>query len=98
MLLRFTFKTNIIPYLRENVAENTMVAFLKAKNDVIRLSKLLRVKKDLKIGPKGGPKHKTAYYEAKWDFKVPKILSWVVKLVCYLNEAPRSIFSTTVRL
>ena len=48
--------------------------------------------------PKGGPKHKIAYYEAKWDFKVPKIHSWVVKLVCYLKESARSIFSTTVRL
>ena len=51
-----------------------------------------------KLGPKGGPKHKIAYYEAKWDFKVPKMHSWVVKLVFYLNKSARSIFSTTVRL
>ncbi len=51
-----------------------------------------------KIGPKGGPKHKIAYYEAKWDFNVPKVVSWVVKLVCYLNQSARGIFSTTVRL
>ena len=37
------------------------------------------------IGSKGGPKHKTANYEDKWDFTVPKIHSWVVKLVCYLK-------------
>ena len=52
--------------------------------------------KQAKIGPKWGKKHKTAYYEAKWDFKVPKIPSWIVILVCYLNQSARSIFLTTV--
>ena len=33
------------------------------------------------MGPKGCPKHKIAYCEGKWDFKVPKMHSWVVKLV-----------------
>ena len=54
--------------------------------------------KRAKIGPKGGPKHKIAYYEAKWDFKVPKMHSWVVKLVFYLKESARSILSITGRL
>ena len=49
------------------------------------------------IGPKAGPKHKIVYYEAKWDFKVPKIKSWVVKLVCYIKQSDRRIFSTTLR-
>ena len=26
-----------------------------------------------KISPKKGPKHKIAYYEAKWNFKVPNV-------------------------
>ena len=52
----------------------------------------MRAKKEHKISPKGGPKYKTANYEAKWDFKVPTIHSWVVKLVCYLKESARSIF------
>ena len=43
--------------------------------------------KRAKIGPKGGAKYKIAYYEAKWDFKVPKIHIWVVKLVYYLKES-----------
>ena len=30
-----------------------------------------------------------AYYEAKWDFKVPKIHSSVVKLVYYLKQSVR---------
>ena len=50
------------------------------------------------MGPKGGLKHKTAYYEAISDFKAPKIHSWVVKLDCCLKESARSIFFTTARL
>ena len=61
-------------------------------------SRGLQWPKKRKLGPNGGPKHKITYYEAKWDFKVPKVLSWVVKLVCHINESARSIFSTTVRL
>ena len=64
----------------------------------VRLNGSTRAKKEQKIGQKGGPKHKISFYEAKWDFKVPKVLSWVVKLVYYLNESARSIFSTTVML
>ena len=30
---------------------------------------------------KKGSKHKIAYYEAKWDFKVPKMHSWLVNKV-----------------
>ena len=51
-----------------------------------------------KIGSRRGPKHKITYYEAKWDFKVPKMHSWVVKLVFYLNKLARSIFSIPVSL
>ena len=47
---------------------------------------------------KRGPKHKLTYYEAKWDFKVPKMHSWLIKLFFYLNMSTRSIFLTTVRL
>ena len=47
------------------------------------------------IGQKSGQKHKIAYYEAKWDFKAPKILSLLVILVFYLNQSARSIFLTT---
>ena len=47
---------------------------------------------------KRGPKYKIAYYEAKQDFKAPKIHSRVLKLVCYLKVSPRSICSITVRL
>jgi hypothetical protein len=50
------------------------------------------------IPKRGVGEYKIAYYEAKWDFKVPKVLSWVVKLVCYLNKSARSIYLTTVRL
>ena len=63
-----------------------------------RLYEPTRAKKEQKISPKGGPKHKIPYYEAKCDFKVPKVLSWVVRLVCYLNESARRTFSTTTRL
>ena len=35
--------------------------------------------KKAKIGPKGDPNHKIAYYEAKWDLKVPKIHSWLLE-------------------
>ena len=41
-------------------------------------------KRKHKIGSNGCPKHKIAYYETKWHLKIPKVLSWVVKLVCYL--------------
>ena len=51
-----------------------------------------------KIGFKRGQKHKITYYEAKWDSKVPKMNSWVVKMVCYLNKLARSIFLTADRL
>ena len=57
-----------------------------------------RAIKEQKIGPKVGPKHKIAYYEAKWDFKVPKIHSWVVTLLFYLKESARNMFSTTAIL
>ena len=47
------------------------------------------------IGPPKGSKHKIASYEAKWDFKVLKIPSWVLKLVFYLfNRSVRSIYLT----
>ena len=45
-----------------------------------------------------GPKNIIAYYEAKWYFKVPKFLSWVFKLVCYMNKSIRSLFLTTVMM
>ena len=51
-----------------------------------------------KIGTKRGQKHKITYYESKWDFKMPKMLSWLVKLFFYLNKLAISIFSTAVRL
>ena len=41
-------------------------------------------KRKHKIGSNGCPKHKIAYYETKSHSKIPKVLSWVVKLVCYL--------------
>ena len=51
-----------------------------------------------KISPQKGPKHKIAFYEPKWDFKVPKTHRWPVKLVFYINELARSICMTVVRL
>ena len=48
-----------------------------------------KAKKEQRIGSKKGPKHKIAYYEAKWDFQVPKIDSWLVKVVFYLNKLAR---------
>ena len=47
---------------------------------------------------KRNQKYKIAYNKAKLDFKVAKIHSWVVKLICYLKVSVRSIFSITVRL
>ena len=64
----------------------------------VRLQGPRRAKKEQKNGAKGGTKHKSAYYEAKYDFKVPKVLRWVVKLICYLNESAKSIFLATFRL
>ena len=54
--------------------------------------------KEAKIGPIWVPKQKSAHYEAKWDFKVPEIHSWIVILVCYLNKSARSIYLITVGL
>ena len=51
-----------------------------------------------KIGTKRGQKHKITYYEAKWNFKVLKMHSWVVKLFFYLNKSARSIFLTEISL
>ena len=55
-------------------------------------------KKGHKLGSKGDPKQKIDYYEAKYAFKVPKMHSSVLKLVCYLKESTRGIFLTSVRL
>ena len=41
----------------------------------VRLRNHIKAKKRAKIVPKGGAKYKIAYYEAKQDFKVPKIHS-----------------------
>ena len=65
---------------------------------IVRLLGRTRAKKEQKIGPNGGPKHKIAYYGGKMNVKVPKMHSWVVKLVFYLNKSARSIFFTIVRL
>ena len=53
--------------------------------------------KGQKLARNGG-NHKIAHYEAKWDFKVTKIPSWVLILICYLRKSARSIFLPTVRL
>ena len=84
------WEVKLVLYLNESAKSIFTTTF--------RLYGPTKAKKRAKKGPKGGPKYKIAYYEAKWDFKVPKVLSCVVKLVCYLNESARSIFSTTVRL
>ena len=57
----------------------------------VRLWGLSRAKKEQKLGQKKGQKHKIAYYEAKLDFKVPKMHSWLVKLIFYLTKSARSI-------
>ena len=75
-----------------------LVSYLKESVQPQLDSRGLQGPKIAQIGPQGGPKHKISYYEAKWDLKVPKVLSCVVKLVCDIKESARSIFSTTVRL
>ena len=41
-----------------------------------------------------GKNHKIAYYEAKWNFKVPKIHSWVVILVYHMIASFKDRYMT----
>ena len=62
----------------------------------VRLLGAYKGQKRAKIGQRGVKNTKS--HMTKPDFKVPKIHSWVVKLICYLKVSVRSIFSIAVRL
>ena len=53
----------------------------------------LDYQKEATNSQKGGLKHKTVNYEAKYDFQVPKFHSLVVKRVFYLKEPGKKYIS-----
>ena len=53
---------------------------------IVRLNWPSITKKRAKNGQKKAYQNKIVYFEAKYDFQVPKILNLLIKTVCYLKE------------